>query len=95
MEDIERFVRITGKKRGITITIDNDFCKGCTVCVEVCPVDALQMEPIGTRWQGSVVIVKDIEACIGCMLCELQCPDFAIVVDKPEKKAKSKAKATS
>ncbi|MBD3166540.1 4Fe-4S dicluster domain-containing protein [bacterium] len=78
------------------VTIDNEYCKGCTVCVEVCPVDALQMEPVGTRWQGSVVIVSDIEACIGCMLCELQCPDFAIDVVKPEKKkgkAKPKAEA--
>jgi 2-oxoacid:acceptor oxidoreductase delta subunit (pyruvate/2-ketoisovalerate family) len=25
--------------------IDYDFCKGCALCVEVCPVDALSMEP--------------------------------------------------
>ncbi len=91
--DTERFVQVTGKN-GITIAIDNDYCKGCTVCVEICPVDVLEMVPVGTRWQGSVVVVKDIEACIGCELCELQCPDFAIGVDKP-KKAKKKAEASS
>jgi len=25
--------------------IDYDFCKGCALCVEVCPVEALSMEP--------------------------------------------------
>jgi len=27
--------------------IDYDFCKGCALCVEVCPVEALSMEPEG------------------------------------------------
>ncbi len=86
----DQVVKVTGEN-GVTILIDELFCKGCTICVEVCPVDSLKMEPVGTRWQGSVAVVKDIEACIGCMLCELQCPDFAILVDKPEKKAKAAA----
>jgi 2-oxoacid:acceptor oxidoreductase delta subunit (pyruvate/2-ketoisovalerate family) len=25
--------------------IDYDYCKGCALCVEVCPADALAMEP--------------------------------------------------
>jgi 2-oxoacid:acceptor oxidoreductase delta subunit (pyruvate/2-ketoisovalerate family) len=25
--------------------IDYDFCKGCELCVEVCPANALSMEP--------------------------------------------------
>jgi len=25
--------------------IDYDYCKGCALCVEVCPVSALAMEP--------------------------------------------------
>jgi 2-oxoacid:acceptor oxidoreductase delta subunit (pyruvate/2-ketoisovalerate family) len=33
---------------GTTFTgIDYDYCKGCALCVEVCPVDALAMEPEG------------------------------------------------
>lgn len=78
-------------KNGYTLYIDELYCKGCTICVEVCPKDVLEMQPVGDRWQGAVVVVEDIEACIGCLLCELQCPDFAIAVDKPEKKKKAKA----
>ncbi len=81
----------TSKRKGITIEIDEVMCKGCNVCVEVCPVDALDMEGIGSRWQGYLAVIKDIEACTGCLLCELQCPDFAISVTVPDKKKKAAA----
>jgi 2-oxoglutarate ferredoxin oxidoreductase subunit delta len=84
-------VVVTSEKTGHTIRILDEFCKGCTICVEVCPTDVLVMESVGTRWQGSTVRVVDADACIACMLCELQCPDFAIVVEKGDKKAKKKA----
>lgn len=74
------------EKKGHTIRILEDYCKGCTICVEVCPTNVLKMVPIGTRWQGSVVVVEDADACTACMLCELQCPDFAILIDRGEKK---------
>jgi len=76
------------EKTGHKIRILEEYCKGCTICVEVCPTDVLKMEPIGTRWQGSVVVTVDADACIACMLCELQCPDFAIIIDRGEKKKK-------
>ncbi len=88
----EKFpLKETGEKNGITITILEDFCKGCTICVDICPEDVLEMVPVGSRWQGNIAVIREIEACIGCMLCELQCPDFAILVDKPEKKKKKPA----
>lgn len=86
-------VVVTSEKTGHTIRILEEFCKGCTICVEVCPTDVLVMETVGTRWQGSTAVVQNADACIACMLCELQCPDFAILIDKGEKKAKKKAEA--
>jgi len=77
-------------KTGIDITIDRLWCKGCIICVEICPVDALEMIPAPDKWEGAEAVVKDIDACTGCMLCEVQCPDFALVVFKP-KKVKKKA----
>ena len=81
-------LKATSKGKGITIEINEKFCKGCIICVDVCPVDSLEMVPVGSRWQGHLAVIKDIETCTGCMLCELQCPDLAILVDKPEKKKK-------
>ncbi len=80
----EQRVSVTGEN-GVTIVIDEYFCKGCTICVEVCPEDSLIMQPVGDRWQGSIAVVKDIESCVACMLCEIQCPDFAIEVTKVKK----------
>jgi len=81
----------TSEKTGHKISILEEYCKGCTICVEVCPTDVLVMQTVGTRWQGSVAVVVNMDACIACMLCELQCPDFAIVVTKGEKRKKTEA----
>jgi 2-oxoglutarate ferredoxin oxidoreductase subunit delta len=51
------------------------YCKGCSICVEFCPTNVLEMD-------GFLVKVVRPDACIGCMQCELRCPDFAIKVHK-------------
>jgi 2-oxoglutarate ferredoxin oxidoreductase subunit delta len=83
----------TSTVTGTKIIILEEYCKGCNICVEVCPKDTLAMVPVGTRWQGSVVKTVDVDTCISCMLCDLQCPDFAISVIKGDKKKKKKATA--
>jgi len=60
-------------KKQMKINIIKEWCKGCEICVEVCPRDVLEMKDF-------VAKVKDISRCTGCMLCELLCPDFAIEV---------------
>jgi len=68
------------KKTVARIEIINEFCKGCDICVDVCPQNVLAMRDDPARWQGSVAIVVNAEACTRCMLCEVHCPDFAIKV---------------
>jgi len=68
------------KKPVPRIEVIEDFCKGCEICVAVCPRNVLEMEADPTRWVGSVVKVVRPEACTRCMLCEVHCPDFAIKV---------------
>ncbi|HWP91001.1 MAG TPA: ferredoxin family protein [Thermodesulfobacteriota bacterium] len=64
------------KARGklTNITLNQGFCKGCEICVEICPNKCLEME-------GSYPSVRDINLCSKCMLCEMECPDFAISVE--------------
>jgi 2-oxoglutarate ferredoxin oxidoreductase subunit delta len=64
----------TELNRNIQIQINEQWCKGCAICVEMCPHDVLVME-------NSLVKIKNLAACTGCNLCELHCPDFAIVVN--------------
>ena len=59
---------------GVTIEINDSWCKGCAICVEFCPKDVLQMTLMDK------VEVKALEACTKCLRCEQLCPDFAIVV---------------
>ncbi len=63
------------------IKINKAWCKGCEICVDVCPRQVLEM-------QDFVAVVKDIDQCTFCQLCELLCPDFAIVVHPPQTKKK-------
>ena len=77
------------EKSGVIITINNIFCKGCEICVEICPTEVLWMVTTPNRWEGALAEVKDIDACTGCILCEIQCPDFAIDVYNPKKDKKA------
>lgn len=54
-----------------SLTVINDWCKGCGICVEFCPKNVLEMK-------DGKVDIKDLESCIQCGQCELRCPDFAI-----------------
>lgn len=67
---------VSQKARGknVTITLNEEFCKSCEICVEICPNRCLEMK-------GAYPSVTDINLCSRCMLCELECPDFAITVD--------------
>lgn len=60
------------------IEINKKWCKGCEICVELCPTKTLEMVDFK-------VAVRDLDSCTACMQCELRCPDFAIVVYKKEK----------
>jgi len=63
----------TAKKLpNIIITARN--CKACSICVDFCPTNVLEI-------RGPVVAVRDLEACTRCQLCEIRCPDFAIQVE--------------
>lgn len=61
-----------------TIEITPAWCKGCDICVRVCPEGCLALDA-----QRKVVAVAP-DACTGCRLCDLLCPDFAIAVRPQE-----------
>lgn len=60
------------------------YCKGCGLCVEMCPTGTLQLEDNIESKFGVSVKVDAPEYCIGCKMCELRCPDFAIFVNYKE-----------
>lgn len=55
------------------ILLNREWCKGCGICVDVCPRQVLVME-------GGMPMISQIERCNGCQLCEIHCPDLALCV---------------
>lgn len=65
---------------GRPVWVDEKRCKGCDICVSVCPVGVLSMRLDSQMILGKVAEVSFPTSCIGCKECELHCPDFAIFV---------------
>lgn len=68
------------KAAHVELTIFEDVCTGCKICVEVCPTNVLAMKPEPRVVSGLLAYVVDHSACTKCMLCEVNCPDFCITV---------------
>ena len=67
-----------------TITVNPEWCKGCHICVEVCPRHVLAVDRMAFLRGFHPVVVAKPEDCSTCLQCELLCPDLAITVDETE-----------
>ena len=62
-----------------TVTIDVDACKGCDLCIPVCPPGVLTMTT--TQRNGLGYRYPELHAgCTGCARCHQVCPDFVFTV---------------
>jgi 2-oxoglutarate ferredoxin oxidoreductase subunit delta len=66
---------IVAKKKQKKPVITRQWCKGCGICVEFCPEDALAMDEM------EKADLAYPEKCNGCGMCELRCPELAIVLE--------------
>ena len=66
----------------IKVTIHQDACKSCGLCVRACPKDVLAISKhLNTKGYFAVEVVHP-EACIACASCAKTCPDVAIEIEK-------------
>lgn len=60
---------------------NEEVCKGCGLCVTVCPKNIVELNKDKLNNKGyNPAGVTDIEKCIGCAFCAMICPDCAIEV---------------
>lgn len=64
------------------VVIDEDRCKGCTLCVSACPQDVLLMadDVFNGRGYHPVRYLDPLARCTGCGLCAVICPDACFTV---------------
>jgi len=62
-----------------TVTIDVEACKGCVLCIDVCPPRVLEMTTADVNARGYRYPLL-LEGCTGCELCARICPDFCFEV---------------
>jgi NAD-dependent dihydropyrimidine dehydrogenase PreA subunit len=64
----------------VPVVVNAEACiahKGCTVCVDVCPLDVLAVDMA----QGTAYMKYD--ECWYCLPCEADCPTNAVTVNIP------------
>ena len=65
------------------VTIREDVCKGCGLCVSVCPRKYWSCKKRCSTQRGAHPAgVTEPEKCIACAMCATMCPDVAIKVEK-------------
>ena len=62
------------------ITFNVSLCKGCGLCVSVCPKQNIKMSDEVNQTGHQYAQLIDKNKCTGCGLCFQMCPDLVIEI---------------
>ncbi len=75
------------KERRAGIVINEDYCKGCGLCLSACPQHLIKIEEsVSAKGYYPAAFVDPEAKCTACALCARMCPDVAIEVFKAKNK---------
>ncbi len=60
----------------VDIVITEDACRGCRLCIDVCPTEVLSFNETEL-----LATIEQAEDCIACLSCAYLCPSSAIRLD--------------
>jgi 2-oxoglutarate ferredoxin oxidoreductase subunit delta len=68
------------KTRNTYVLIDESLCKGCALCVSVCPTETLSISKESNTKGYFPALQHKPEQCTACNKCATMCPEIAIRV---------------
>ncbi len=74
-------------KKVTSIIIDEQLCKGCDICVELCGKDVFTVSETINRLGYYIPVPVRVDDCTGCLICELICPEIAVILNIDETEA--------
>lgn len=66
----------------VEIKINSEICKGCELCIDVCPKSVLALGNEMNAKGNHFVVAEKQEDCVGCKSCAVMCPEAAIQLYK-------------
>lgn len=67
----------------VTMNVNAENCKGCGLCVSVCPLKIMEIDRSATNKKGYHPARNiAVDKCIACGNCAVTCPDAAISIEK-------------
>lgn len=67
-------------KKHFRVVIDREQCKGCELCISVCPLQLLTMTTTLNRKGYHVAESSRPKECSGCLKCARMCPEAVIEI---------------
>lgn len=62
------------------IEVNEIYCKGCGICVSVCPQGSIELDQERLTSKGYHPVTMVSDNCTGCGICAVVCPDAALTV---------------
>ena len=71
------------------IAVDRELCKGCHICIEVCPNNRIEVdESLNNKGYSPARPKENVsegeKGCVGCAMCATVCPAEALSVRAEE-----------
>ena len=94
VDDSHILARQKSNQREILLDYDYKKCAGCSICVALCPKNALQEGPLQEIDKGldAPPILIDLDACAFCGMCVNFCPTKAFKMTVQELPEEERAK---